>query len=352
MTTAEAGHLEAGFGAGPGRPRHAEEGTRQQASWHALLSAVASSALANRNLSQALADNVHPVGGDNLSSARLVREHQLEIFVQSFPVLVAALAVLTCLAAPATLGLLIWVVVSFTQEDKHSCDVPLRTWAMVEFIGTLYSIVHTPIIHCILRFTCLRQEEHDDQILPWHVRVYTLSVSVFDCIWISVGLHWVRTSQTCHATSPELYRSVRAYASFSMAFFVIVATNAMGLYSILSWMLRNGMLTSREAALPGTLRKLQTVSFDPDKQMFKDAPDCSICLGAFSDGSSEIRITHCGHLFHGRCLGNWLRMKRACPLCRRDVSDGSGEAEPVGRAAETTQIEDMEAPHSINRLAG
>merc|ERR1712224_541103 len=126
---------------------------------------------------------------------------------------------------------------------------------------------------------------------------------------------FIRTSESCEDTSPQLYKSVKMYASFSIVCVVFFLANAIGIYSILSWLLRHGMLTSDDAAPPGTLDQLQLMKFDATLQVFVDAPECSICLAAFkdSDRRDEIRMTRCGHVFHRKCLGNWLKMKRACP---------------------------------------
>lgn len=288
-----------------------------------------------------------PAQGSN--SARAVHEHQLEIFAEHFPVWVTGFAIMNVLTAPATLALFVWVAVSYIREDKRSCDVPLRTWVLVEFISAGCGLIHCIVLQCF----CTPQDD-DEQIMPWYGRLYAVIVSCLDCAWISVGLHWIRTSETCGDTSPELYKSVMAYTVLTMSCFVFVSINAIGLYTILSWMLRNGMLNSRDGAPAGTLGKLKIVKFDADNQLFKDMPDCCICLGAFCNGigsDKEIRMTGCGHLFHSRCLGNWLRMRRSCPLCRQNVGDTlQSELVTVGRAADADSPPRSGAPLSTDPL--
>jgi hypothetical protein len=46
---------------------------------------------------------------------------------------------------------------------------------------------------------------------------------------------------------------------------------------------------------------------------------CSICLTTFGEDRDQI-VRFCGekpHLFHEKCLVNWLKRSETCPLCRQ-----------------------------------
>ncbi|KAL0414340.1 UNVERIFIED_CONTAM: RING finger protein 11 [Sesamum radiatum] len=45
------------------------------------------------------------------------------------------------------------------------------------------------------------------------------------------------------------------------------------------------------------------------------AKSCSICLEEILNGTRVTRLP-CLHVFHGDCVGRWLRGSHACPLCR------------------------------------
>ena len=47
--------------------------------------------------------------------------------------------------------------------------------------------------------------------------------------------------------------------------------------------------------------------------------DCAICLSKFRK-KSLLRKLVCGHYFHWKCSGRWLRKIQKCPLCRSSVS--------------------------------
>jgi hypothetical protein len=44
---------------------------------------------------------------------------------------------------------------------------------------------------------------------------------------------------------------------------------------------------------------------------------CAICAEAKQD---DVRQMPCGHSYHTQCIGDWLRLRRTCPECRRTLS--------------------------------
>ncbi|VVU95247.1 Ring finger domain [seawater metagenome] len=63
-------------------------------------------------------------------------------------------------------------------------------------------------------------------------------------------------------------------------------------------------------------------------ELYKDI-ECSICLDKIiSEEDNEIIVLKCNHVFHKKCLSNWLRIENSlddesdlnvCPLCRNEV---------------------------------
>ncbi|RLN27812.1 hypothetical protein C2845_PM05G05910 [Panicum miliaceum] len=43
--------------------------------------------------------------------------------------------------------------------------------------------------------------------------------------------------------------------------------------------------------------------------------ECAVCLEAYEAGDT-LRTMPCAHGFHQRCIFEWLRVSRLCPLCR------------------------------------
>uniref|UniRef100_A0A1A9UFA9 RING-type domain-containing protein n=1 Tax=Glossina austeni TaxID=7395 RepID=A0A1A9UFA9_GLOAU len=50
--------------------------------------------------------------------------------------------------------------------------------------------------------------------------------------------------------------------------------------------------------------------------------NCAICTELFSP-SDEVYVTKCGHMFHFKCLGQWLERSKTCPQCRNKCPEHS-----------------------------
>ena len=59
--------------------------------------------------------------------------------------------------------------------------------------------------------------------------------------------------------------------------------------------------------------KCPECDYDIENEMSKE---CSIC---FENLIENIQKTSCGHFFHKRCLNDWFKMNRICPMCRKKL---------------------------------
>lgn len=70
---------------------------------------------------------------------------------------------------------------------------------------------------------------------------------------------------------------------------------------------------------------------------FENIPDqyrddfCSICLEKFINTSklSLRQIDTCQHIYHQRCIDQWLQNNRHCPLCRSSIRENNDQPIPV-----------------------
>jgi hypothetical protein len=46
---------------------------------------------------------------------------------------------------------------------------------------------------------------------------------------------------------------------------------------------------------------------------------CSICTEEYQNHDIQRKINRCNHLFHSRCLENWVTNHSTCPLCREEI---------------------------------
>jgi len=50
-----------------------------------------------------------------------------------------------------------------------------------------------------------------------------------------------------------------------------------------------------------------------------EKPTCAICHEDFAVGETLRCLPACEHTYHANCIGHWLRIKAACPLCNCKV---------------------------------
>jgi hypothetical protein len=63
--------------------------------------------------------------------------------------------------------------------------------------------------------------------------------------------------------------------------------------------------------------KVRESVFDGDD--LTDPIKCSICLEHI-ERSTKVSVTEeCKHMFHSKCLMEWLKNRRSCPLCRSEL---------------------------------
>ena len=80
-----------------------------------------------------------------------------------------------------------------------------------------------------------------------------------------------------------------------------------------------GLLDDQLALLP-----CQTCDEPLLLQLAERSMTCAICHDDFAIGES-LRTLPCQHTYHASCVGHWLRIKAACPLCNarvRPVKEG------------------------------
>lgn len=62
-----------------------------------------------------------------------------------------------------------------------------------------------------------------------------------------------------------------------------------------------------------------------------DVDTCCICIDEYAQGD-KIATLPCGHEFHSDCISPWLQQQCVCPLCKRDLLEGTGEDPEVFRS--------------------
>jgi len=163
--------------------------------------------------------------------------------------------------------------------------------------------------------------------------------------WNILGLIWVAEADTCQDTAPHIYLSAKVLSIMMLVAYVSIFIGFVVLYYF-AWQVRYGSQVTEDGAGEGFIEKLEVLAFvmgDFDDEKYPAS--CCICMEDFgpaaeddSNGSTIIVKTPCGHVYHKKCLGNWLKGARQCPMCRTDLVNAvlpggndveEGETDPI-----------------------
>jgi len=59
----------------------------------------------------------------------------------------------------------------------------------------------------------------------------------------------------------------------------------------------------------------------PFNSVSMETNSCSICLVPFEEGEIIVMLPECKHIYHEKCLDQWLNINSVCPYCRFNVRD-------------------------------
>lgn len=70
----------------------------------------------------------------------------------------------------------------------------------------------------------------------------------------------------------------------------------------------------------GTIDLLRQFSFHDAKGGKYDMAECSVCMEGFREGEKIRELPICGHVFHQKCVDEWLSLRPSCPICRMNTA--------------------------------
>lgn len=162
---------------------------------------------------------------------------------------------------------------------------------------------------------------------------YVRIVNGLYLIWFIFGSVWVSDHGECSRTAPHLYRLVVALAIIyyallflPLACFCLIVCCLPLFILVYRIMLPYAERERRRAraADPVQVQNLSSIVYSPEtfanytsNASVEDA-SCVICLCEY-EPNEIITFLPCKHHFHKDCVDVWLRLDKACCLCKQDI---------------------------------
>ncbi|XP_016506483.1 E3 ubiquitin-protein ligase At4g11680-like [Nicotiana tabacum] len=180
-----------------------------------------------------------------------------------------------------------------------------------------------------------QQRSHDEYSRALHVmEILRTGVELFFAIWFVMGNVWVFESRfLSYHRAPKLHLlcislltwNAVAY-SFPFLLFLLLCCCVPILSSFLGYNMNMGSVDrgasdEQLSSLPSWKYKESGKKEQPKYSGVENENEnveCCICLAKYGD-KEEIRQLPCSHIFHLKCVDQWLRIISCCPLCKQEL---------------------------------
>ncbi|OVA19749.1 zinc finger protein [Macleaya cordata] len=238
---------------------------------------------------------------------------------------------------------IISITLSNTKQEKPVW--PLRIWIVGYDIGCLLSM---PLLYwryrhryvaqgSSFRLSDAEQRSNEESRSSHLMNKSRTFLELFFAIWFVMGNVWVFDSRfgsfnrapKLHVLCISLLAWNAVTYSFPFLLFLLLCccvpltSNFLG-YNMNMGSFDRGASDDQISRLPSWKYKEVDVNLElgDDAQLNSDPEDenseCCICLAKYRD-KEEVRQLPCSHLFHQRCVDQWLRIISCCPLCKQEL---------------------------------
>ncbi|XP_010245027.1 PREDICTED: E3 ubiquitin-protein ligase At4g11680-like [Nelumbo nucifera] len=239
---------------------------------------------------------------------------------------------------------LITITLSISTEEKPVW--PLRVWIVGYDLGCLLSL---PLLYWRYQhphaaqgnnsgLSDVEQQRSSDEPRRSHLmnRARTL-LELFFAIWFVMGNVWVFDSRfgsfnrapKLHVLCISLLAWNAVTYSFPFLLFVLLCccvpliSNLLG-YNMNMGSVERGASDDQLSRLPSWRYKEVEANIElgddaqSSSELANENSECCICLAKYKD-REEVRQLQCSHVFHLKCVDQWLRIISCCPLCKQEL---------------------------------
>ncbi|XP_039055333.1 E3 ubiquitin-protein ligase At4g11680-like isoform X2 [Hibiscus syriacus] len=231
-------------------------------------------------------------------------------------------------------------------SKKEKPVVPMRIWIVCYDIGCALSLLLLYGRYRQLHITQgdgfglsdIEQQRTNEESRCSHLmNKCRTSLELFFAIWFVMGNVWVFDSRfgffhqapNLHVLCISLLAWNALCYSFPFLLFLLLCCCVPLISSLLGYNMNMGS-TDRGASddqisnLPSWKYKAINTNSELDHasdctpRNAKEDPECCICLAKYKD-KEEVRQLPCSHMFHLKCVDQWLRIISCCPLCKQEL---------------------------------
>ncbi|RZC65925.1 hypothetical protein C5167_009615 [Papaver somniferum] len=234
---------------------------------------------------------------------------------------------------------MITITLSNTKQEKPVW--PLRIWIVGYDVGCLLSI---PLLfwryrHRFVaqggRISETEQRSNEDSRSSLLMNKSRTFLELFFAIWFVMGNVWVfdnrfgsfNRAPTLHVLCISILAWNAVTYSFPFLLFLFLCccvplmSNFLG-YNMNMGSFDKGASDYQISRLPSWKYKEVDDNLelgDDDVHFNSDHEDeCCICLAKYRD-KEDVRELPCNHLFHQKCVDQWLKILSCCPLCKQEL---------------------------------
>ncbi|XP_016581466.2 E3 ubiquitin protein ligase RIE1 [Capsicum annuum] len=172
-----------------------------------------------------------------------------------------------------------------------------------------------------------QQISHDEsRALPPRMERCRTLIDLFFAIWFVMGNVWVYDSRfgsfhhapKLHVLCISLLAWNAVTYSFPFILFLLLCCCVPILSSLLGYNINMGSVDrgASDEQLSGLLSwKYKEIG---NEEEITSSNECCICLAKYKD-KEEIRQLPCTHIFHLKCVDQWLKIISCCPLCKQEL---------------------------------
>ncbi|XP_052177401.1 E3 ubiquitin-protein ligase At4g11680-like [Diospyros lotus] len=206
---------------------------------------------------------------------------------------------------------------------------PMRMWAFGYDLGCVLNLLMLYWRYWVVH----RAQPDEDSGTPPLMNRCRTGLDLFFAIWFVMGNVWVfdsrfgsfRQAPKLHVLCISLLAWNAVAYSFPFLLFVLLCccvpvVSIVAGYNINVGGSDRGASEDQISGLPSWRYKDSDDSLELGKSVKNNEnPECCICLCKFKE-KEEIRQLPCCHIFHLKCVDQWLRIISSCPLCKQEIN--------------------------------